>query len=66
MGYSLEIADNLNKVFGKLANKDKITFQAINKKVSEILENPYLPAMFITELIQIGKAMVFHQSRCLN
>ena len=41
MPYSLEIAENLNKIFGKLAKKDKITFQAINKKVNEILENPY-------------------------
>ena len=41
MAYSLEIAENLNKIFGKLAKKDKITFEAINKKVSEILENPY-------------------------
>jgi len=41
MVYSLEIADNLNKTFGKLAKKDKTTLQAINKKVNEILENPY-------------------------
>ena len=41
MAYSLEVAENLNKVFGKLAKKDKVTFEAINKKVKEILENPY-------------------------
>ena len=41
MDYSLEIAENLNKIFEKLAKKDKITFQAINKKVSEVLKNPY-------------------------
>ena len=41
MTYSLEIAEELNKVFDKLAKKDKVTFEAINKKVNEILENPY-------------------------
>ena len=41
MAYSLEIAEELNKVFDKLAKRDKVTFDAINKKVNEILENPY-------------------------
>ena len=41
MAYSLEIAEELTKLFSKLAKKDKITFEAINKKVNEILENPY-------------------------
>ncbi len=40
MAYALEVAENLNKIFGKLAKKDRTAFQAINKKVSEILENP--------------------------
>ena len=41
MAYSLEVAENLNKVFGKIAKKDKTTFEAVNKKVNEILENPH-------------------------
>lgn len=41
MPYSLEVAENLNKIFEKLAKKDKATFEAINKKVNEILENPH-------------------------
>ena len=41
MAYSLEVAEELNKVFDKLAKRDKVTFDAINKKVNEILENPY-------------------------
>lgn len=41
MAYSLEVAESLNKVFEKLAKKDKATFQAINKKATEILENPH-------------------------
>lgn len=41
MAYSLEVAEGLNRVFGKLAKKDKVTFQAINKKIAEILNNPY-------------------------
>ena len=40
MAYSLEIAEELNKVFAKLAKRDKVTFEAINKKVNEILKNP--------------------------
>lgn len=41
MEYSLEIAEDLNKVFRKMAKRDKVTFEAINKKVNEILNNPY-------------------------
>ena len=41
MTYSLEVAEELNKVFAKLAKRDKVTFDAINKKVNEIIENPY-------------------------
>ncbi len=41
MTYSVEVAEGLNKVFEKLAKKDKVAFQAINRKVSEIIENPY-------------------------
>ena len=41
MAYSLEIAENLNKIFKKLSKKDKRTILAINKKVIEILENPF-------------------------
>jgi len=41
MSYSLEISEDLNKTFGKLSKKDKKTFEIINKKIKEILENPY-------------------------
>ena len=41
MAYSIEVAEELNKVFTKLAKKDKVTLEAINKKVNEILENPH-------------------------
>jgi YafQ family addiction module toxin component len=41
MAYSLEVAKKLDKLFGKLAKKDKVTFEAINKKANEILENPH-------------------------
>ena len=41
MAYILEVAEKLNKLFEKLAKKDKATFEAINKKVNEIVENPY-------------------------
>lgn len=41
MSYSLEVAEDLNKIFYKLAKRDKVIFEAINKKVNEILINPY-------------------------
>ncbi|HLD97315.1 MAG TPA: type II toxin-antitoxin system RelE/ParE family toxin [Candidatus Nanoarchaeia archaeon] len=41
MAYSVEVAEILNKTFGKLAKKDKATFQAVNKKVAEIVDNPH-------------------------
>ena len=37
MTYSLEITDNLTKIFRKLAKRDKLTFDEIHKKVAEIL-----------------------------
>ena len=41
MAYSLEVAEGLDKIFKKLAKKDKVTFEIINKKVAEITEDPY-------------------------
>ena len=41
MSYSLEIAEELNKVFDKLSKRDKKTFEIINKKIKEILEDPH-------------------------
>ncbi len=40
MTYSLDVSDDLDKIFQKLAKKDKRTLEAINKKIKEILENP--------------------------
>lgn len=40
MTYNLEIAEELNKVFSKLAHRDRKTLEEIHKKVNEILENP--------------------------
>ena len=41
MSYSVEVSEKLDKVFSKLAKKDKVAFNALNKKVNEILQNPY-------------------------
>jgi len=40
MSYNLEISEKLYKIFSKLAKKDKVALDAIDKKVKEILENP--------------------------
>ncbi len=41
MTYALEVGEELDKVFQKLAKKDKRTFEALSKKINEVLENPY-------------------------
>jgi YafQ family addiction module toxin component len=38
--YRLDIDTVLLKVFHKLAKKDRVQLEAINKKVKEILQNP--------------------------
>ena len=39
--YDLEVRENVNRIFRKLAKKDRISFEYINKKIKEIRENPY-------------------------
>ena len=41
MKYALDISDELDKIFSKLAKKDKRQLIIIHKKVEEIKENPY-------------------------
>ena len=38
--YSLEVVETVNKIFKKLQKKDHAQFDAVKKKVNEILENP--------------------------
>jgi len=39
--YNLEIRKSVDNIFRKLAKKDKVSFEYINKKILEIRENPY-------------------------
>lgn len=39
--YSLEVVEKVDRIFKKLRKKDLAQFEAIPKKVSEILENPW-------------------------
>ena len=39
--YSLEVVEKVDRIFKKLRKKDLAQFEAISKKVSEILENPW-------------------------
>ena len=41
MAYSLVISEQLDKKFKKLSDKNKVQLEIINKKVRQILENPY-------------------------
>lgn len=40
MTYFLEVAEELNKQFTKLAKRDKVLFDILQKKVQEIRNNP--------------------------
>lgn len=42
MTYTLEISDKLDRVFSKLAKKDKLQFEILSRKIKEILENPQI------------------------
>jgi len=40
MAYNLGISNHADRIFRKLAKKDKVQLEAINKKIKMILENP--------------------------
>ena len=40
MTYTLDVSEKLDKVFSKLAKKDKLQFEILTRKIKEILENP--------------------------
>ncbi|MCL2173260.1 MAG: type II toxin-antitoxin system RelE/ParE family toxin [Candidatus Bathyarchaeota archaeon] len=39
--YSLEIEEQVSKAFHKLLKKDRVQLEAINKKIQQILSDPY-------------------------
>ncbi len=39
--YSLEVVEKVDKIFKKLQRKDSVQFDALSKKIYEILENPH-------------------------
>jgi YafQ family addiction module toxin component len=39
--YNLEIRESVDKIFSRLAKKDKVSFEYINKKIREIRESPH-------------------------
>ena len=41
MTYALDIPDELDKIFRKLAKKNKKQMQIIDKKVQQIVDNPH-------------------------
>jgi YafQ family addiction module toxin component len=41
MTYTVEISDQLDKQFTKLRKKDKKQLEVIDKKIQEIVKNPY-------------------------
>ena len=49
--YRLAIKEKLDKKFRKLQKKDKEMLQLIERKVQDILEDPYLVAIFFALFI---------------
>jgi len=41
MSYELYSTDNIYRVFKKLEKRDKTQLEAISKKITQILQNPY-------------------------
>jgi len=39
--YSLEIEEEVSKTFRKLLKKDRVQLEAVNKKIIQILSDPY-------------------------
>ncbi len=39
--FSLEIEEEVSKIFKKLVKKDRVQLEAINKKIGQILSDPY-------------------------
>jgi YafQ family addiction module toxin component len=39
--YSLEIEEEVSKTFHKLLKKDRVHLEALNKKIQQILSDPY-------------------------
>jgi addiction module RelE/StbE family toxin len=42
MTYTLEVSEKLDRVFAKLAKKDKLQFEILNRKIRQILQNPQI------------------------
>jgi len=41
MEYKLQISEEIDKIFAKIAKKSKKKLQIVNKKINQILDNPY-------------------------
>jgi len=41
MSYRVIVSENLDRIFMKLAKKDKLQFEILSRKIKEILEDPY-------------------------
>ncbi len=63
MNYKLNIPEKLDKKFHKLAKKDKKQIDILNKKINQILKNPYhfkplRGDMHDARRVHIGKSFV--------
>ena len=42
MNYTLDVSEHLDRVFSKLAKRDKLQFEILTRKINEILINPQI------------------------
>ena len=42
MSYKLEISEQLDRIFRKIARKDKLQFEILSRKIREIIVNPQI------------------------
>lgn len=42
MTYTLDVSERLDRIFFKIAKKDKLQFEILTRKIKEILEKPQI------------------------
>lgn len=51
MSHSLEISEQLDKLFAKLSRKDKFQFEILSRKIKEISENPQIGKLLTANMV---------------
>lgn len=60
MSYRLEVSERLDKLFSKIAKRDKLQFEILSRKIKEILENPKIGEPLIANMAGMRSVHVRH------